>query len=311
MEVLHGWRDIPETLKGASLAIGNFDGVHRGHRAVLDAAKAAARPGTPVGAMVFEPHPRKFFQPDKPLFQLTPLSRKLELLASCGLGLAAVLPFDASLAGLSAEDFVRDVLVEGFGITHATTGYNFFFGKQRQGNPAVLKALGETYGFGVTIVEAVGLSGEIFSSTRVREMLAEGDVAGAAAMLGTWWHVEGAVEPGAGRGTGLGFPTANIRLAEGQSLSHGIYAVRVGIDGQWYHGVAYLGTRPTFDAGAPLLETFLFEFDGNLYGRTITIEFIDFVRPDAKFRSGTDLAAQMQADCEKARAILERIGDPG
>jgi riboflavin kinase/FMN adenylyltransferase len=311
MEVLHGWRDVPETLRGASLAVGNFDGMHRGHRAVLDAANAAARPGAPVGAMVFEPHPRKYFQPKKPLFQLTSLTRKLELLASRGLDLAAVLPFDARLAELSAEDFVRDVLVEGFGITHATTGYNFFFGKQRQGNPALLKALGETYGFGVTIVEAAGLSGEIFSSTRIREMLAEGDVAGAAAMLGTWWQVEGVVEAGAGRGAGLGFPTANIRLSEGQALGHGIYAVRVGIGGDWHQGVAYLGTRPTFDSGAPLLEVFLFDFDGNLYGRAITVEFIDFVRPDAKFRSGVDLAAQMRADCDKARAILARIGDPG
>ena len=310
MEVLHGWRDIPARFKGASLAIGNFDGMHRGHRAVLDAAKAAAGPGTPVGAMVFEPHPRKFFQPDKPMFLLTPLARKLELLASCGLGLAAVLPFDETLARLSADAFVHDVLVEGFGISHATTGYDFFFGKQRQGNPAMLRSLGERFGFGVTIVEAVGHSGEIFSSTRIREMLAEGDVAGAAVMLGTWWQVEGVVESGAGRGAGLGFPTANIRLAEGQSLSHGIYAVRVRVDGEWHHGAAYLGTRPTFDAGAPLLETFLFDFDGNLYGRTLTVEFVEFVRPDAKFRSGTDLAAQMRADCERARAILAQVGEP-
>lgn len=311
MEVLHGWRDIPARLKGASLAIGNFDGMHRGHRAVLDAAKAAARPGTPVGAMVFEPHPRKFFQPNKPMFLLTPLNRKLELLAGCGLDLAAVLPFDETLAGLSAEAFVHDVLVDGFGISHATTGYDFFFGKHRQGNPAVLRTLGERFGFGVTIVEAVGYSGEIFSSTRVREMLAEGDVAGAAIMLGGWWQVEGVVEAGAGRGAGLGFPTANIRLGEGQSLSHGIYAVRVRADGEWHDGAAYLGTRPTFDAGTPLLETFLFDFDGNLYGKTITVEFVDFVRPDAKFRSGTDLAAQMRADCDKAREILARIGEPG
>ncbi len=310
MDVHNGWLDVPEQLKGASLAIGNFDGVHRGHRAVLDAAKAAAAPGSPVGAMIFEPHPRQFFQPGKPLFQLTPLKRKLQLLADCGLDLTAVLPFDASVASLSAESFVRDVLVDGFAIAHATTGYNFFFGKQRQGNPAILRALGETHGFGVTIVEAAGLSGEIFSSTRVREMLAEGDVAAAAAMLGTWWQVEGPVESGAGRGTGLGFPTANIRLEDGQLLRHGIYAVRVGIDGEWHQGVAYLGTRPTFDAGAPLLETFLFDFDGNLYGRTILVQFIDFVRPDAKFRSGTDLAAQMQADCEKARGILDRADDP-
>ncbi len=307
MEIVHGWRDVPAALKGASLAIGNFDGVHRGHRAVLDVAKRAVGPGVPIGAMVFDPHPRKFFQPGKPLFQLTDLNRKLELLADQGLDLVALLSFEASLAGLSAENFVHEVLVEGYAISHATIGYNFFFGKGRQGNPGVLRALGETYGFGVTVIEAAGTSGEIFSSTRVREMLAEGDVAGAADMLGAWWQVEGVVESGAGRGTGLGFPTANIRLAEGQSLRHGIYAVRVGVDGAWHDGAAYLGTRPTFDAGAPLLETFLFDFDGNLYGRTIKVRFVDFVRPDAKFRSGTDLAAQMRADCEKAQAILARI----
>jgi riboflavin kinase/FMN adenylyltransferase len=307
MEVLHGWREVPDALTGASLAIGNFDGVHRGHRAVLDMAKAAARPGTPLGAMIFDPHPRKFFQPGKPLFQLTYLDRKLELLAACGLDFVSVLAFDAALAGLAAESFVDEVLVQGFAINHATIGYNFYFGKGRHGNPALLQALGAEYGFGVTVVEPVGTSSDIYSSTRVREMLAEGDVAGAADMLGAWWQVRGVVESGAGRGTGLGFPTANIRLGEGQALCHGIYAVRVGIGGDWYRGAAYLGTRPTFDSGPPLLETFLFDFDGDLYGRPIKIEFVDFIRPDAKFRSGADLAAQMEVDCEKAKAILASI----
>jgi riboflavin kinase/FMN adenylyltransferase len=305
MDVFHGWHDVPETLKGASLAIGNFDGVHHGHRAVFDIAKNAARNSTLAGAMVFEPHPRKFFQPKKPLFQLTSLNRKLELLAACGLGLVIVLPFDAELANFSAESFVHEILVESFSIRHATVGYNFFFGKDRHGGPAILRDLGEKYGFGVSIVEPVGSSGEIFSSTRIREMLAEGDVAGAAEMLGNCWQVEGVVESGAGRGTGLGFPTANIRLAEGQLLGHGIYAVRVKADHEWHDGAAYLGTRPTFDAGPPLLETFLFDFDGDLYGKRITVEFIGFVRPDAKFRSGVDLATQMHEDCEKAKVILQ------
>jgi riboflavin kinase/FMN adenylyltransferase len=306
MEVLYGWQEVPGELKGASLAIGNFDGVHKGHRAVLEAAKAAAGPDRLAGAMIFEPHPRKFFQPDKPLFQLTTLERKLELLAACGLGLAAVLPFGKELASLGAESFVREVLVDAFAVRHVTTGYNFFFGKGRQGNPEALRAFGKTYGFGVTIVDPVGSTGEIYSSTRVREMLAEGDVAGAADILGGWWQVDGVVESGAGRGTGLGFPTANIRLGEGQTLRYGIYAVRVGVDGEWHDGAAYLGTRPTFDAGPPLLETFLFDFDGNLYGRRVKIAFADFIRPDAKFRSGADLAVQMQADCEKAREILAK-----
>ena len=306
MEVFHDWRDVPEGLRGASLAIGKFDGVHKGHRAVLDLARQNTPAGKLTGAMVFEPHPRKFFQPGKTLFELTPLSRKLELLAQCGIDLVAVLPFDRELADLSAEDFVRSVLVDGFGISHAATGYNFFFGKNRQGTPETLLELGAQYGFGVSVAAAVGASGEIFSSSRVRELLAEGDVADAAEILGNWWQVEGVVESGAGRGSALGFPTANIRLAEGQLLRHGIYAVRIGIDESWYSGAAYLGTRPTFDSGPPLLETFVFDFEDNLYGRTIKIELVDFVREDAKFRSGTDLVEQMQEDCAKAKILLEK-----
>ncbi len=196
MDIIRGWHDVPPALKGASLAIGNFDGVHRGHRAVLDAAKAAAlEAGCRAGVMVFEPHPRKFFQPDKPLFLLTPLERKLELCAEYGMEIAAVLSFDAELSNLSAEAFVREVLVGAFGIRHATTGYDFFFGKGRDGNSSRLRAFGETYGFGVTIVEAVGDSGEIFSSTRIRELLAEGNVAGAAEMLGYWWKVSSSGGP--------------------------------------------------------------------------------------------------------------------
>lgn len=306
MEVFHGWRDVPEHVRGAALAIGKFDGVHKGHRAVLDLARQNTPSGKLTGAMVFEPHPRKFFQPGKALFELTPLPHKLELLAQCGVDLVAVLPFDRELAELSAEDFVQGVLVDGFGISHAATGYNFFFGRNRQGTPETLQDLGAKYGFGVSVASAIGASGEIFSSSRVRELLAEGDVSAAAEILGNWWQVEGCVESGAGRGSALGFPTANIRLAEGQLLRHGIYAVRIGISDRWYRGAAYLGTRPTFDAGPPLLETFVFDFDDDLYGRTIKVEFVDFVREDAKFRSGTDLVAQMQEDCSKARLILEK-----
>lgn len=308
MQILRHWREIPPELKGASVAIGNFDGVHRGHQAVLDEAAAAAKAlNTQAGVITFEPHPRKFFHPAKPIFMLTPLNMQLELFAAYGMGLIAVLPFDAEMANLKAEDFVREVLVNGLDIKHCTTGYDFFFGKGREGNAIMLRNLGDLYGFGVTIVGAVGDRGEIFSSTRVREMLAEGDVASAADMLGYWWQVRGIVETGAGRGAGLGFPTANIRLQDGQSLRHGIYAVRVSAGGQRHDGAAYLGTRPTFDDGAPLLEIFLFDFEGNLYGQDIRVEFIEFIRADAKFRSGTDLAKQMEADCAKAKEILAQV----
>jgi riboflavin kinase/FMN adenylyltransferase len=309
MEIVEGWSDVPAQCRGASLAIGNFDGVHRGHRAVIEAAQDAARPlGAKTGAMVFEPHPRKYFQPSKPLFVLTPLPRKLELFEKLGCDLTAVLPFDAVLANLSAEEFARDVLAEGFGISHATIGFDFFFGRGRGGNPQTLCELGQRFGFGVTVVEPKGGAGEIYSSTRIRELLAEGDVASAAEMLGHWWRVTGEVIGGAGRGAGLGFPTANIRLGDGQSLKHGIYAVRVHVEGQVLKGAAYLGTRPTFDSGPPLLETFLFDFDGDLYGKIIGVEFIAFVRGDAKFKSAEALSVQMAADCLSAKNLLEGKG---
>jgi riboflavin kinase/FMN adenylyltransferase len=306
METVHGWQDVPGHLKGASLAIGTFDGVHRGHHAVLNAARAkAAEGGLPMGVMVFEPYPRMFFQPQKPFFRLTGLSRKLELLSAYGCGFTAVIPFDRTVAGLSAPDFVRIILAEAYGIKHASVGYNFFFGKGRGGNPGVLTELGRLHGFGVTVVEAQGDEGEIFSSTRVRELLAEGDVAGAAELLGHYWRISGIVESGAGRGQNLGYPTANIRFEDGTTLKHGIYAVYAYADGKRLAGAAYLGTRPTFDAGLPLLETFLFDFDGDLYGKTLEIEFVAFVREDAKFRSPEMLTAQMAQDCAKARSLLE------
>ncbi len=306
MDIVHGWHEVPRHLRGASLAIGTFDGVHRGHRAVLGAARQCASGGRPMGVMIFEPYPRMFFRPQKPFFRLTNLPRKLELLALHGCGFTAVIPFNQTVADLSAADFIRIILADAFAIGHASVGYNFFFGKDRGGNPSVLAEEGRKHGFGVTVVEAQGNAGDVFSSTRIRELLAEGDVAAAAEMLGYWWKISGVVESGAGRGQGLGFPTANIRLEQGVSLKHGIYAVNVYAEGQKLQGAAYLGTRPTFDAGLPLLETFIFDFDGNLYGKTIEIEFIAFVREDAKFRSAETLSTQMAADCAKAKEILDR-----
>lgn len=308
MEVVRGWRDAPQAVKGAALAIGNFDGVHRGHQAVLDAALGAGRPaGRPVGAMVFEPHPRLYFQPGKALFCLTSLERRIELFAACGLDFTAVAPFDATLAAMSASEFVTTILVEGFAVSHVAVGSDFLFGRGREGNAAALAAFGARHGFGVSVVEPFGDAGEVFSSTRVRELLAEGDVAGAAGMLGYWWGVKGRVQKGAGRGAGLGFPTANVAIESGQALRHGVYAVRIGAGGRRLHGAAYLGPRPTFDNGAPLLEAFLFDFDGDLYGADITVEFIAFLRGDARFKSAEELVAQIARDCARAREALAAV----
>lgn len=308
MEIVRRWQDVPAALRGAVLAIGNFDGVHRGHQALLDKTKAAARDAEcPAGVMLFEPHPRNFFQPQRPIFELTPLPRKLDLLAMYGMDLAVVVDFNAEFAALSAEAFVKKVLIGALETRRAIVGYDFLFGKGRQGNPQILSKLGNAGGMAVSVVEPVGAAGETFSSTRVRELLAEGDPRGAAEMLGYWWLIEGDVAGGAGRGRRLGFPTANIALAQSQALHHGIYAVRVYVDGLRHHGAAYLGTRPTFDAGPPVLEIFLLNYEGDLYGKTLEVELIDFVREDARFRHADSLVEQMHADCEQARRILECI----
>jgi riboflavin kinase/FMN adenylyltransferase len=305
MIVVHGIDDVPAAARGGVLAIGNFDGVHRGHQALIAGAIGEGkRLGVPAGAIVFEPHPREFFQPDKPHFRLTPLARKLALLEELGLDVAVVVRFDAALAGLTAEAFIERVLVQGLGVRHVVVGYDFRFGKGRTGDPETLQRAGAAHGFGATVVAQVAEAGEVFSSSAIRAELAQGDVAGAAEMLGHWWRVAGTVVGGAKRGTGLGYPTANLVLPTGTALAHGIYAVRVYVDGGRLDGAAYLGTRPTFDDGEAVLEVFLFDFDGDLYGRQIEVEFIGFVRADAKFANATALQEQMGKDVERARQIL-------
>jgi riboflavin kinase/FMN adenylyltransferase len=305
MRVLKGITGVPPEARGAGLAIGNFDGVHRGHQALLQVAKDYAQKlGGAAGAIVFEPHPREFFQPDKPLFRLTPLDRKLQLLEDFGLDLCVVLTFDAELAELSAQDFIGKILVEALGVRHVVIGYDFHFGSKRAGSPDTMQAAGAVRGFGVTVVPQAAEAGEVFSSNAIRAELAQGDVQGAARMLGHWWRVAGTVTGGAKRGTGLGFPTANITLAPATALAHGIYAVRVYLDGAVHAGAAYLGTRPTFDDGAPVLEIFLLNFDGDLYGRRIDVEFIDHLREDLRFDNVDALKAQMAKDCARAAEIL-------
>jgi riboflavin kinase/FMN adenylyltransferase len=310
MRIIHGSNNLARDARGAVLAVGNFDGVHRGHQALLHAAlQEGRRRGRPAGVMLFEPHPREFFQPSHPHFRITPLPRKLVLLREFGIELTVVLRFDASLARLSAEEFIERVIVAELGACHLVVGYDFRFGKGRSGDPESLRMAGQAHGFGVTIVGQVGEAGEVFSSSAIRAELAQGDVEGAAHMLGHWWRVAGPVIGGARRGTSLGFPTANVALERGVTLGHGIYAVRVYVDDKRYAGAAYLGTRPMFDNGEPVLEVFLFDFEGDLYGREIEVEFIGFVRADARLPSPEMLIDQMTKDCARARAMLAAAPD--
>lgn len=309
MRIIHGYERVPDDLLGAALAIGNFDGVHRGHQALIAVTRNHARTlGGPAGVMVFEPHPRAFFRPREPQFQLTPLPLKLELLSRTGLDFACVLTFDAGLANLKPEAFVTRVLLDGFGVRHVVIGYDFYFGMGRAGTPETMRALGQAHEFGVTVLAPVAEAGEVFSSSAVRARLSTGDVVGAAQELGDWWRVRGIVTGGAKRGTGMGFPTANITLEPGTALGHGIYAVRVDLGERLLDGAAYFGQRPTFDNGKPVLEVFLFDFDGDLYGRTIDVAFIGFVRPDQRFSDMQALTEQMARDCKQAREILAQTG---
>ena len=305
MQVVHGYDHVPRPARGAVLAIGNFDGVHRGHQALLARAKGIAKPlKAQAGVLAFEPHPRTVFQPGRPHFRLTTIAQRIALFQRFGLDLTVVLPFDRKLAELTAEAFIERVLVAGLGIKHAVIGYDFHFGKDRGGSPQSLMAAGKEMGFGVAVVDPVAEGGEVVSSSAIRAELAQGDIEGATALLGHTWRVAGEVKGGAKRGTGMGYPTANIGLAPGTALAHGIYAVKVHVGNKVHDGAAYLGTRPTFDNGDSVLETFLFDFDGNLYGKMIELEFVGFIRGDRKFESTEALVAQMDKDVARARVIL-------
>src|SRR5580698_5219614 len=299
-----------DALRGAVVAIGNFDGVHRGHRAVIGAAQDLARTlGRPVAALTFEPHPRAFFNPGEPLFRLTDEAAKLRLLASTGLDGAIVLTFDAALAGLSAESFVERILVKRFAIAGAVIGFNFHFGMNRAGSPEFLKAQGKQHGFAVEVVPRFEDQGRPVSSGPIRDALAAGRLDEAAEFLGYPWFVSGEVIHGDKRGRELGFPTANLVLDAACGLRQGIYAVRVAVDGKRYDAVASFGRRPTFDNGRVLLEVFLFDFSGDLYGKTIDVAFIAWIREEKAFASAADLVRQMQEDSRLAREALARAKD--
>lgn len=297
-------------LRGAIVTIGNFDGVHRGHRAAIALASARARTaGRPVAALTFEPHPRSLFQPEVPLFRLTDAEGKLRLLAATELDGAIVLPFDAELAALSAEAFVADILVARLAVTGALVGADFHFGAQRAGSPAFLAEQGRRHGFSVEFVPHFSLDGQPVSSGAVRAALAAGDIDRANTLLGYPWFLHGTVVHGDKRGRDLGFPTANIRVDPACQLRHGIYAVRVAAGTRRIDGVASFGRRPTFDNGPVLLEVFLFDFDGDLYGQPLDVALIARIRDELKFSDISDLVRQMHDDSQAARAALARQPD--
>lgn len=303
--VVQDSEELPPNLRRAFIAIGNFDGVHRGHRAVIDRAVELARGDRrPAIALTFEPHPRAFFRKDQPLFRLTPEPEKLRLLAAAGLDGAVVMHFDAQLAAVTAADFVQDTLIRRLSASGVVIGHGFQFGRRRQGNAEFLCEQGEERGFEVEVVKPLLFRGKPVSSSAIREALGKGEVEEAAKLLGYTWFVSGKVIHGDKRGRELGYPTANIALDPNCGLAHGIYAVRARVRGEIRDGVASFGRRPTFGGGAPLLEVFLFDFDGDLYDEEADVAFFGWIRAEQKFAAADELTRQMDADSQAARERL-------
>ncbi|TRW96895.1 bifunctional riboflavin kinase/FAD synthetase [Paracoccus sp. M683] len=307
MHIHRNWTGLPTSARGTSAALGNFDGVHLGHRSVIETAHQA-RPDAPLSVITFEPHPRQFFAPDAPGFRLMNAEARANRLARLGVQHLFQLPFGPVLAGLTPEAFAREVLCDGLGLAHVTVGQDFCFGKGRAGDAQTLCDLGRAMGFGVTIAPLVGRDGQDFSSTAIRRALSDGRVREAETMLGHWHRIEGEVIHGEKRGRELGWPTANMSV-EGLHLPRlGVYAVLVdvltGPDRGPYRGVASLGVRPMFGKNHPNLEVHLFDFAGDLYGQHISVALVEFLRDEQKFDGLQALIDQIQSDADQARALL-------
>ncbi len=309
MRILRDFRATAPADRGAAAAIGNFDGVHLGHLTVIDRARAEAdRLGVPLGVMTFEPHPRSYFAPNTPPFRLMNATARAHRLEKLGVECLFELPFDERLAALTPEAFAREVISEGLGLSHVVIGTDFRFGKGRAGDAETLRALGETYGFGVTVAPLVSLDAGEVSSTAIRQAITEGRPRDAADMLGHWHRLEGVVSHGEKRGRELGYPTANMSIDGLHPPRFGVYAVKVDVlDGPHagsYDGAASIGIRPMFGENHPNCETFLLDFSGDLYGAEISVALVEYLRGEEKFDGLPALIAQMDADCARARKVL-------
>ncbi len=310
MRTIRDFQYIEPRDRGASVAIGNFDGVHIGHRSVIELARKAA-PDAPLGVMTFEPHPREYFAPAAPPFRLMRGNARAHRLEKLGVQKLYELPFNAALAGLTPEEFARNVICDGLGLSHVVVGADFCFGKGRSGSAEDMIRFGREMGFGVTIAPLMERSENIVSSTAIRTALTEGRPRDAAAMLGHWHRIEGEVIGGEQRGRELGFPTANMSIEGLHPPKFGVYAVLVDVlDGPHkgsYHGAASVGTRPMFQGEVPNIETFLLDFSGDLYGATLSVGLVEYLRPEMTFDGLDGLIYQMNSDCEKARTLLAAL----
>lgn len=307
LRIVHGWKALAPADRGAAVALGNFDGVHKGHQQVIAGAAAAAKAtGAPLAVITFDPHPRRLFQPGEPAFRLMTVDQQARALKALGVDLLYVLNFDFEMANFSDRDFVEHVLHEGLGVRHVAVGFDISFGKGRTGSPEAMKVYGAEMGFTVSVAEAVGEGAEKYSSTGVREALRAGQPQEAAAILGRPFAIEGVVRRGQQLGRTLGFPTANVFMADYVVPKLGVYATRTRLpDGRVYAGVANIGNNPTTGEVDTRLEVWLFDFDEDLYGQVIETELIAFLRPEEKFTSIDEMVVQIRVDEAEARAILQ------
>ena len=310
MEVVRQWQGLPDGLRGAVVALGNFDGVHLGHAHLLRTAHAA-RPGLPLAVLTFEPHPREFFRPEDPPFRLTLAAERAAALAASGAAVLYELPFNAGLSLLEAGAFVDEVLHRGVGAAHLACGADFAFGHRRGGDAAFLAERAEALGIGLTTVEKLADTGGPISSTRIRRLLQDGYPERAARELGRPWAVRGVVAHGDKRGRTIGFPTANVPLGRHLEPARGVYAVRVTVPGgATVPGVANIGRRPTINDGTESrVEAHLFDWEGDLYGQEVAVALMGYLRNEQKFGSFAELTTQIGRDAEQARAMLAQGGE--
>ena len=310
MRIIRDYQFVDAADRGAAAAIGNFDGVHVGHQSVIDLARAAV-PDAPLGILTFEPHPRSYFAPDAAPFRLMNPAARASRLEKLGVARLYELPFNAELAGLTPEEFAQDVIADGLGLRHVVIGADFCFGKGRAGTAADLQSFGSEMGFGVTVAPLLEQSDKTVSSTAIRQALSDGRTRDAAAMLGHWHRIEGPVIGGEQRGRKLGYPTANMSVDGLHLPAFGVYAVLFDVlDGPHagaYHGVASLGVRPMFGVNTPNLETFVFDFSGDLYGAAVSVALVAHLRCEENFDSVEALITQMDADSAGARQILASL----
>lgn len=307
MRIVRDWRGLSDADRGAAVAVGAFDGVHRGHQAVIaEARAAAARLGAPLGVVSFDPHPRRWFQPDAAPFRLMTADQMAQALAPLGVDILYLLPFDGEMAGMSDAGFAEQVLAKGLGVRHAAVGFDFTFGKGRSGSPDALRTYGERLGFTVSVAGRIDdPDGLKLSSSAVREALKAGDMDRAAAILGRPFAIRGDVIHGDKRGRTIGVPTANIDLGDYMRPAYGVYAIRARLpDGRMFDGVASLGVRPMYALETPLLEAWLFDFDGDLYGQALDVQLIAWLRGEQTFDGLDALKAQIDRDAAAARAVL-------